>query len=99
VEVALVTRPAMIVDVAVEAADELAWADVEAAIRSAVGDLLEDCRVFDVYRGDPLPEGHRSIAARLWLRAADRALDGDDEARILADVEQAVATAGARMRR
>ncbi len=99
VEVALVTRPAMIVDVAVEAADELAWADVEAAIRSAVGDLLEDCRVFDVYRGDPLPEGHRSIAARLWLRAADRAMDGDDEARVLADVEQAVAGAGARMRR
>ncbi len=99
VETPLVTRPAMIVDVAVEVADEVAWADVEAAVRAAVGDLLEDLRVFDVYRGDPLPAGHRSIAARLWLRAADRALDGDDEARVLADVEDAVATAGARMRR
>ncbi|HKJ54422.1 MAG TPA: phenylalanine--tRNA ligase subunit beta [Nitriliruptoraceae bacterium] len=95
----LVTRPAMIVDVAVEADDDLAWADLEAAIRQAVGDLLADLRVFDVYRGDPLPAGHRSIAARLWLQAAERGLTSDDEAAVLASVETAVADAGGRMRR
>ncbi|MBY5163790.1 phenylalanine--tRNA ligase subunit beta [Salsipaludibacter albus] len=96
---ALVTRPTMIVDVAVEAPDEVAWADLAAAVRDTVGELLVDLKVFDVYRGDPLPEGHRSIAARLWLQAADRALTGDDEARVLDGVEAAVADAGGRMRR
>ncbi len=95
----MVTRPAMIVDVAVEAAEDVAWADLEAGIRTAVGELLADLRVFDVYRGDPLPEGHRSIAARLWLQAADRGLTNDDEAAVLASVETAVADAGGRMRR
>ena len=95
----LVTRPAMIVDVAVEVADDVAWAGLDRAIRAAVGELLADLKVFDVYRGDPLPEGHRSIAARLWLQSADRALTGKDEARVLDAVEVAVADAGARMRR
>lgn len=95
----LVTRPTMIVDVAVVADDDVSWAAVEASVRDRVGDLLADLKVFDVYRGDPLPAGHRSIAARLWLQAADRALDGDDEARVLAHVEEAVATVGASLRR
>lgn len=95
----LVTRPAMIVDVAVESSETLAWSVVAAAIESAAGALLADMKVFDVYRGEPLPDGHRSVAARLWLQSPERALTSEDEAAVLVAVETAVAEVGARLRR
>lgn len=96
---ALVNRPALLVDVAIEAGDELGWDRLETAIRRAAGDLLVELRVFDVYRGDQLPEDHRSIAARLWLQDPGRQLTNDDEAAVLARIADAVAAIGARMRR
>lgn len=95
----LVTRPAMIVDVAVESEETLAWSGLQDAIERAAGDLLADLKVFDVYRGDSLPDGHRSVAARLWLQSPQRALTNEDEADVLGAVEAAVAEAGGRMRR
>lgn len=95
----LVTRPALLLDVAVEAPDAVSWHALDGAIRQAAGDLLADLKVFDVYRGDPLPDDHRSIAARLWLQDAERQLGADDESAVLDRVDEAVAATGARLRR
>ncbi len=43
-------------------------------IRESAGDLLEDVDLFDLYRGEGIPEGTRSIAFRLRFRAPDRTL-------------------------
>ncbi len=44
-------------------------------IRSAdAARLLEQVTLFDVYRGAPVPEGKKSVAFGLSLRAADRTL-------------------------
>jgi phenylalanyl-tRNA synthetase beta chain len=44
-------------------------------IRSAdAAQLLENVTLFDVYRGAPVPEGRKSVAFGLSLRAADRTL-------------------------
>ena len=59
---------ALVVDAAVPAAA------VEAALREGAGPLLEELRLFDVYTGDPVPAGKRSLAYSLRLRAADRTL-------------------------
>jgi phenylalanyl-tRNA synthetase beta chain len=51
------------------------------AIRRAIGsasDLIESVRLFDVYTGDQVGEGHRSLAFALRLRAPDRTLTEDD---------------------
>lgn len=63
---------ALVVDAAVPAAD------VEAALRDGAGDLLESIRLFDVYTGDQVGEGKRSLAYALRFRAPDRTLTVDE---------------------
>lgn len=61
-------------DVALVAPSSVRVADVEAALRAGAGDLLESVRLFDVYEGEQVPEGHRSLAFALRFRAPDRTL-------------------------
>ena len=49
-------------------------ADVEAALREGAGELLESVRLFDVYTGDQVGEGKKSLAFALRFRAPDRTL-------------------------
>ena len=51
---------------------------IERVIRSAAGDILEEVRLFDVYEGDVLPVGKRSLAFRLTYRSEDRTLRDDE---------------------
>ena len=53
-------------------------AQVEAVVREAAGELLADLRLFDVYRGEPLPAGTRSLAFTLAFQAPDRTLAEED---------------------
>ena len=94
----LVRQPAMTVDVAVVADDEVPWAELDTAIRRAAGDLLDTLAVFDEYRGEQVGEGRRSVAARLRLQAPDRALTSEDEEAVLAAVRREVEAAGAQLR-
>jgi phenylalanyl-tRNA synthetase beta chain len=54
-------------------------APVQAALREAGGDVIETCLLFDVFSGTPLPEGKKSLAFSIDLRAPDRTLT-DEEA-------------------
>jgi phenylalanyl-tRNA synthetase beta chain len=47
---------------------------VEALIVDRCGGLLRDVRLFDIYRGVPLPGDRKSLAFRLRFGAADRTL-------------------------
>ncbi len=94
----VVRHPAMSVDVAVVAADDVAWDTLAGAIRTAAGDLLDDLAVFDEYRGEQLGEGRRSVAARLRLQAPDRALTSEDEESVLAAVRREVESVGGQVR-
>ncbi|MEE8521636.1 MAG: phenylalanine--tRNA ligase subunit beta [Gemmatimonadota bacterium] len=49
-------------------------AEVAGVIRKAAPDFLDDVSIFDVYEGESIPAGTRSIAWRLRFRAADRTL-------------------------
>ncbi|HJR90166.1 MAG TPA: phenylalanine--tRNA ligase subunit beta [Aeromicrobium sp.] len=66
-----------------------------AALHDAVAgasELIESVRLFDVYTGDQVPAGHRSLAFAVRLRAPDRTLTEDE---IRAAREAAVAAAAA----
>lgn len=63
---------AFVVDVAVPAGDLVATA------RDAAGDLLEEARVFDVYQGEQVPRGKKSVALTVVLRAPDRTLTAEE---------------------
>lgn len=53
-------------------------ADVRAAIVAGAGELLEDATLFDVFTGEQVGAGKKSLAYSLRLRAADRTLGADD---------------------
>ncbi|NRQ32078.1 phenylalanine--tRNA ligase subunit beta [Nonomuraea sp. NN258] len=61
-------------DVALIVPDFTPVADVEAALRDGAGELLESIRLFDVYTGEQVGEGNKSLAYSLRFRAADRTL-------------------------
>jgi len=72
---------------------------VEEVIREAAGELAEDVRLFDVYVGAQVPEGTRSLAFAVRLRAADRTLTADDTTAVRTQVVAAMAERfGARLR-
>ena len=61
-------------DVALVVDADVPAASVEAALREGAGELLESVRLFDVYTGDQVGEGRKSLAFALRLRAHDRTL-------------------------
>ncbi|MFE5588900.1 phenylalanine--tRNA ligase subunit beta [Streptomyces sp. NPDC056549] len=65
-------------DVALVVASGVPAADVEAALTEGAGELLESIRLFDVYTGDQLGEGSKSLAYALKFRATDRTLTVDE---------------------
>ncbi|QWF20251.1 phenylalanine--tRNA ligase subunit beta [Nocardioides sp. LMS-CY] len=67
-------------DVALVVDTEVTSADVESALREGAGDLLEAVRLFDVYTGEQLGAGKKSLAFALRFRAADRTLTEEETA-------------------
>ena len=72
------TFPAVLQDIAVVAPSDVSAATVEETVRGAGGELLASTSVFDVYEGEQVGEGKRSLALRLEFRAADRTLTEDE---------------------
>jgi phenylalanyl-tRNA synthetase beta chain len=66
--------PAALRDVAVIVADAISAERVADEIRAAGGQLLRGLRLFDLYRGDGIPAGHKSLAYALTYQADDRTL-------------------------
>ena len=70
--------PALTQDLAIVCPEEMPAAQIEETVRAAAGELLASLRLFDVYRGEPLPAGTRSLAFTLSFQAPDRTLTEDD---------------------
>ncbi len=66
--------PAMARDIAVVCDSSITVADLASTMKSAGGELLESCKLFDVYTGTGIPEGKRSVAFSLIMRAPDQTL-------------------------
>ncbi|GAA1450382.1 phenylalanine--tRNA ligase subunit beta [Mycobacterium cookii] len=67
-------------DVALVVDDSVPAAEVEAALREGAGELLESIRLFDVYTGEQVGDGKKSLAFALRFRAADRTLKEGESA-------------------
>lgn len=68
------TFPVAKEDVALLVDADLPSGDVAAALREGAGELCESVRLFDVYTGDQVGEGRKSLAFALRFRAPDRTL-------------------------
>jgi phenylalanyl-tRNA synthetase beta chain len=90
--------PAVRQDIAVVVPDDVPAARVEEAVRAGGGDLLESLAVFDLYRGDQVGAGRKSLALRLEFRAPDRTLTDEEVAERRAAIEREVEALGGGLR-
>jgi phenylalanyl-tRNA synthetase beta chain len=74
------TFPAVFQDLAVVVPDDVSATQVRDAVLTGGGELLRSAAVFDLYAGEQLGEGRKSLALRLEFRAADRTLTDDEVA-------------------
>ncbi|HEX6725516.1 MAG TPA: phenylalanine--tRNA ligase subunit beta [Gaiella sp.] len=75
----VITYPAVRQDVAIVVDEDVEAGSVVAIAREAGGAELRDAHVFDVYHGDQVREGRKSVAVHLVFQASDRTLT-DEEA-------------------
>lgn len=87
---AISTFPVAKEDVALVVADDVPAAEVEAALRAGAGALLESIRLFDVFVGEQIGRGVKSLAFALRFRAPNRTLT-DAEAAAARDAAVAAA--------
>ena len=86
----VITFPPLRQDIAVVVAEEVeAAALVDVALEAGAPELRE-ARVFDVYRGDQVGEGRKSVAIHLSLQAPDRTLSDDDATVVRARIVDAL---------
>jgi phenylalanyl-tRNA synthetase beta chain len=76
----LTTFPAVRQDLAVVVPVEVSAARVRAAVLAGGGELLRSAEVFDLYEGEQLGGGRKSLALRLEFGAADRTLTDEEVA-------------------
>ncbi|WP_043447587.1 phenylalanine--tRNA ligase subunit beta [Arthrobacter sp. L77] len=74
----LSTYPPATQDVALVVESSVVAGDVLETLREGAGELLEDVSLFDVYTGQGIPEGRKSLAFALRFRAPDRTLTADE---------------------
>ena len=92
------TYPAVHQDLAVVVPDEVTAVAVHDAVLEGGGELLRSARVFDLYAGEQLGEGRKSLALRLEFRAADRTLTDEEVAGLREKIKAEVEAIGGSLR-
>ncbi len=78
--------PPVLEDLAVVVEESLPAARVAELIRLAGGQVVADVRLFDVYRGEKIGAGKKSLAYRITYQTADKTLSDQDVAAIRARI-------------
>jgi len=86
----VITFPALKQDLAFVVDEEVRAGDLVAAARAAVGPELRDMRPFDVYRGDQVGPGKKSIAFAVAFQSPERTLSDEDAAGLRKRIVQAL---------
>lgn len=73
--------------------------ELESAIFSGAGRLLEKIRLFDVYTGSQIPEGKKSVAFSVWLRSADGTLTEEQTDTVCGKIIEKLQKAGGELRK
>ena len=91
--------PGTKLDVAVSLPEATPASAVESAIEKAGKGLVARSELFDLYRGDNIGAGRKSLAYHLLLQSESRTLGEQDEQKFLKRFEQLLAEIGAELRR
>jgi phenylalanyl-tRNA synthetase beta chain len=94
----VITYPAVLQDLAVVVSDEVPAETVRETVLEAGGELLREAAIFDVYHGEQVGEGRKSLALRLEYRAPDRTLTDAEVAERREAVKAALSRIGGSLR-
>ena len=83
--------PSVTRDLALICDETVTVADVENIITAFAGKLLRGVKLFDIYRGTGVPDGKKSMAFSMELRADDRTLTDTDSEQVVEKVLKALA--------
>lgn len=89
----VLTYPAALQDIAVAVDEDVEVGALIDVAHEAAGPLLRDARVFDVYRGDQVGAGRKSVAIHLSFQSPERTLTEDEATELRGSI---VAALGAR---
>jgi phenylalanyl-tRNA synthetase beta chain len=87
----VITYPAALQDIAVAVEEGVEVGALVDAAREAGGDLLRHVRVFDVYRGEQVGDGRKSVALHLAFQSPERTLTDDEAAGLRGRIVEALA--------
>jgi phenylalanyl-tRNA synthetase beta chain len=87
----VVSFPAVRQDLAFTVAEDVPAADLVAAAREAAGEELREMRPFDVYRGEQVGEGRKSVAFAVSFQSSERTLTDEDAAGLRERIVSALA--------
>jgi phenylalanyl-tRNA synthetase beta chain len=94
----VMTFPAVYQDLAVVVPTGVSAAEVRAAVLAGGGELLRSAEVFDLYEGEQLGEGRKSLALRLEFSAGDRTLTDEEVAGPRGSIEAELEKIGGSLR-
>jgi phenylalanyl-tRNA synthetase beta chain len=77
-------------DFAIVVEESTPAADVEGALRAGAGPLVTGVTLFDVFRGNPVPDGKKSLAYRVTFTAPDRPLTDADLGKVRGRIERSL---------
>ncbi|HFV7271805.1 TPA: phenylalanine--tRNA ligase subunit beta [Staphylococcus aureus] len=90
--------PGMFRDIALEVNQNIPAADLLSTIHAHGGNILKDTLVFDVYQGEHLEKGKKSIAIRLNYLDTEETLTDERVSKVQAEIETALIKQGAVIR-
>jgi phenylalanyl-tRNA synthetase beta chain len=90
--------PAMKRDLSMTVSKEIFVGQIEKVIKENGGKLLESVELFDVYEGDQIKEGMKSVAYSLTFRAKDRTLEDAEVNKVVDKILKKLGELGAELR-
>jgi phenylalanyl-tRNA synthetase beta chain len=87
----VITYPAVLQDIAVAVDEDVEIGALVDAAREAAGPVLREVRVFDVYRGEQVGTGRKSVALHLLFQSPERTLTDEEAAELRARIVAALA--------
>ncbi len=86
----VISYPAVNEDIAVVVDEDVEAGSLVQAAREAGGSMLRDARVFDVYRGEQVGAGRKSVAIHLAYQSPERTLTDEEAAELRGRVVSAL---------
>lgn len=90
--------PAVTRDISMVVPKEILAGQIEAVILQRGGKILEDYRLFDIYEGDQIKEGYKSLAYSITFRAKDRTLEEADITAVMKKILNGLESMGIELR-